>query len=83
MWEPVMQITGMYQMGMLPGMVFGAGLFIFIFAGNLIPITLFKKYGFLAPVIWRLADYSLWYGSGLCFIIDLIPAGNGQSTGSS
>jgi hypothetical protein len=62
LWEPVMQITGMYQMGMLPGMVFGAGLFIFIFAGNLIPITLFRKYGFLAPVIWRLTDYSLWHG---------------------
>jgi hypothetical protein len=61
LWEPVMQITGMYQMGMLSGMVFGAGLFIFIFAGNLIPITLFRKYGFLAPVIWRLADYSLWH----------------------
>jgi hypothetical protein len=49
-------------MGMLTGMVFGAGLFIFIFAGNLIPITLFRKYGFLAPVIWRLTDYSLWHG---------------------
>jgi hypothetical protein len=61
LWEPVMQITGMYQMGMLPGIVFGAGLFIFIFAGNLIPITLFRKYGFLAPVIWRLTDYSLWH----------------------
>lgn len=61
LWEPVMQITGMYQMGMLPGMGFAAGLFIFIFAGNLIPITLFRKYGFLAPVIWRLTDYSLWH----------------------
>jgi hypothetical protein len=61
LWEPVMQITGMYQMGMLPGMLSGAGLFIFIFAGNLIPITLFRKYGFLAPVIWRLTDYSLWH----------------------
>jgi hypothetical protein len=61
LWEPVMQITGMYQMGILPGMVFAAGLFIFIFAGNLIPITLFRKYGFLAPVIWRLTDYSLWH----------------------
>jgi len=61
MWEPVMQITGMYQMGMLPGMAVAAGLFIFIFAGNLIPIALFRKYGFLAPVIWRLTDYGLWH----------------------
>ncbi|WP_440954493.1 hypothetical protein ACSAZK_12800 [Methanosarcina sp. Mfa9] len=61
LWEPVMQITGMYQMGMLTDMVFGAGLFIFIFAGNLIPITLFRKYGFLSPVVWRLTDYSLWH----------------------
>jgi len=61
LWEPVMQITGMHRMGMLTGMVFGAGLFIFIFAGNLIPITLFRKYGFLAPVVWRLTDYSLWH----------------------
>ncbi len=61
LWEPVMQIAGMYQMGLLPGVVVGAGLFIFIFAGNLIPITLFRKYGFLAPVIWRLTDYGLWH----------------------
>ncbi len=61
LWEPVMQISAMYQMGLLPGMVFGAGLFVFIFAGNLIPIALFRKYGFLAPVIWRLTDYSLWH----------------------
>lgn len=61
LWEPVMQISGMYRMGMLPGMVFAAGLFIFIFAGNLIPITLFRKYGFLATVIWRLTDYGLWH----------------------
>ena len=61
LWEPVMQITGMYRMGILTGTVFGAGLFIFIFAGNLIPITLFRKYGFLTPVVWRLTDYSLWH----------------------
>jgi hypothetical protein len=61
LWEPVMQITGMYQMGLLSGTLFAAGLFLFIFAGNLIPITLFRKYGFLAPVIWRLADYGLWH----------------------
>ncbi|WP_440952648.1 hypothetical protein [Methanococcoides sp. FTZ1] len=61
LWEPVMQITGMQQMGMLTSAFFAAGLFTFIFAGNLIPTTLFKKYGFLAPVIWRLADYSIWH----------------------
>lgn len=61
LWEPVMQITGMQQMGMLTSAFFAGGLFIFIFAGNLIPITLFRKYGFLAPVIWRLADYSIWH----------------------
>ncbi|AKB84521.1 hypothetical protein [Methanococcoides methylutens] len=61
LWEPVMQITGMQQMGMLTSAFFAVGLFIFIFAGNLIPITLFRKYGFLAPVIWRLADYSIWH----------------------
>jgi hypothetical protein len=61
LWEPVMQMSGMYQMGMLSGMAVGAGLFLFIFAGNLIPIALFRKYGFLAPVIWRLTDYGLWH----------------------
>lgn len=60
-WEPVMQITGMHQMGLLPGTAVAAGLFLFIFIGNLIPITLFRKYGFLAPVIWRLTDYGLWH----------------------
>ncbi|WP_445476290.1 hypothetical protein ACT9XH_06200 [Methanococcoides methylutens] len=61
LWEPAMQIIAMYQMGMLTSVAFAVGLFIFIFAGNLIPITLFRKYGFLAPVIWRLADYSIWH----------------------
>ncbi len=61
LWEPVMQITGMHQMGLLPGTVIAAALFLFIFAGNLIPVTLFRKYGFLAPVVWRLTDYGLWH----------------------
>jgi len=61
LWEPAMQITGMYSMGMLTSAFFGAALFIFVFAGNLIPITLFRKYGFLAPVVWRLTDYGLWH----------------------
>ncbi|MEL4305713.1 hypothetical protein [Methanococcoides sp. LMO-2] len=61
LWEPVMQITGMQQMGMLTSAFFAVSLFIFIFAGNLVPIILFRKYGFLAPVIWRLADYSIWH----------------------
>jgi hypothetical protein len=61
LWEPVMQIMGMSQMGILTSAFFAGGLFIFIFAGNLIPITLFRKYGFLAPVVWRLADYSIWH----------------------
>lgn len=56
-----MQITGMYSMGMLTSAFFGAAIFIFIFAGNLIPITLFRKYGFLAPVVWRLRTMS--YGT--------------------
>ncbi|WP_135607280.1 hypothetical protein [Methanococcoides methylutens] len=61
LWEPIMQIMGMSQMGMLTSPFFAGGVFIFIFAGNLIPITLFRKYGFLAPVVWRLADYSIWH----------------------
>ncbi|MBT8507342.1 hypothetical protein AZH53_02710 [Methanomicrobiaceae archaeon CYW5] len=64
LWEPVMQITGMYRMGLLPGMAIGVGLFIFIFAGNLIPIALFRKYGFLAPVIWRLRTMTCGMSSG-------------------
>jgi len=61
LWEPAMQIMEMYSMGMLKSALFGATLFVFIFAGNLIPITLFRKYGFLAPVVWRLTDYGLWH----------------------
>jgi hypothetical protein len=61
LWEPFMQIIGMQQMGMLTSMAFAGGMFTFIFAGNLIPITLFRKYGFMAPVVWRLADYSIWH----------------------
>ena len=59
--EPTMQIMGMYQMGILKNMIFAGGMFIFIFAGNMVPITLFRKYGFLSPVVWRLADYSIWH----------------------
>jgi hypothetical protein len=59
--EPVMQTIGMYQMGILANILLAAILFIFVFAGNLIPTYFFRKYGFLAAIVWRLTDYLIWH----------------------
>jgi len=61
LWEPIMQISGMLNMGMITSLLFSIMLFIFIFMANIIPLALFRKYGFLAPVIFRLSDYLLWH----------------------
>jgi len=59
--EPVMQTAGMYQMGIITNILLTAILFIFVFAGNLIPTYFFRKYGFLAAIVWRLTDYLIWH----------------------
>lgn len=59
--EPVGQTIGMYQMGIVTNLLLAAILFVFIFAGNLIPAYFSRKYGFLAPVVWRLSDYLIWH----------------------
>ena len=61
LWEPIMQIVGMMSMGMISGLLFTVLLFTFIFTANIIPLALFRKYGFLAPIAFRLADYLLWH----------------------
>lgn len=59
--EPVMQTIGMYQMGIIANTLLTAILFIFVFAGNLIPTYFFRRYGFLAAIVWRLTDYLIWH----------------------
>jgi len=59
--EPVMQTIGVYQMGIIASTLLAAILFIFVFAGNLIPTYFFRKYGFLAAIVWRLTDYLVWH----------------------
>ncbi|MBN1221495.1 MAG: hypothetical protein JXM69_21420 [Anaerolineae bacterium] len=59
--EPVAQTMGMYQMGILSNALLATILFGYIFAANLTPLYFFRKYGFLAPVVWRLANYLIWH----------------------
>ena len=61
LWEPAMQLVGMLSMGMLTSFVFAIFLLVFVFIANIIPLALFRRYGFLAPVVFRLADYLLWH----------------------
>jgi hypothetical protein len=59
--EPVAQTAGLYQMGLISSPVLAAILFSFIFAANLVPLYFFRRYGFLAPVTWRLSNYLIWH----------------------
>ena len=61
LWEPTMQIIGMLNMEMITSLLFSIMLFIFIFVANMVPLALFRKYGFLAPVVFRISDYLLWH----------------------
>lgn len=59
--EPVAQTAGMIQMGIISSPVLAVILFSFIFAANLVPLYFFRRYGFLAPVTWRLSNYLIWH----------------------
>jgi hypothetical protein len=59
--EPVLQIGGLYQMGLLSNAVIAAVLFAYIFAVNLTLICFLRKYGFLAAIVSRLAIYLIWH----------------------
>lgn len=61
LWEPAMQLLGMLNMGMVSSLPFAIMLFVFIFTANIIPLALFRRYGFLAPVVFRMTDYLLWH----------------------
>jgi len=59
--EPAAQMVGMYQMGIISSPVLAVVLFSFIFAANLVPLYFFRRYGFLAPITWRLSNYLIWH----------------------
>lgn len=61
LWEPLLQVSAIYQMGIITNILFFCGLFIFIFAGNLIPVYFIMEYGFLAAIMWRLSFYMIWH----------------------
>jgi hypothetical protein len=59
--EPVLQIGGLYQMGLLSNAGIAAVLFVYIFAVNWTLICFLRKYGFLAATVCRLAIYLIWH----------------------
>ena len=61
LWEPIMQILGMREMGMITSTAFATGLFILIFAANIVPLALLRRYGLLAAIAFRLFDYLAWH----------------------
>jgi hypothetical protein len=63
LWEPLMQIVGLRQMGLLGAMgplVIGV-LFALIYGTNLSLAYFFRKSGFLAPLTMRFAIYLAWH----------------------
>jgi len=60
-WEPVLQLTMMIRLELLNSTVAGILPFLLVWTANLLPLILLKKYGLLAAVSWRLADYLVWH----------------------
>ncbi|WP_418790494.1 hypothetical protein [Phosphitispora sp. TUW77] len=61
LWEPILQTIMTYKMGIVTDITFSAIILVFGFAGNMIPVSFFRKYGFLTVIIWRLTDYLIWH----------------------
>jgi len=61
LWEPVLQVYMMLQMNLLPAPAAAVLPFLLIWAANLLPLYFLKRYGLLAAVSWRLADYFVWH----------------------
>jgi len=61
LWEPVLQIMMMLRMDIIPNLIAGILPFLLVRVANLLPLLLLKKYGLLAAVSWRLADYLVWH----------------------
>ncbi|MFH1634319.1 MAG: hypothetical protein ABIG63_09975 [Chloroflexota bacterium] len=61
--EPLGQLGAMYQLGLLQNgvsPVLGI-LIVLVYVFNLVAAYLFRKYGFVAPVVLRLAHYLVWH----------------------
>lgn len=61
LWEPVLQVYMMLQMDLLHAPAAAALPFLLIWAANLLPLYFLKRYGLLAAVSWRFADYLVWH----------------------
>jgi len=63
LWEPLMQVAGLQQMGLLArmGPVVIGMLFALIYGTNFMLAYFFRKGGFLAPLTMRLAFYLAWH----------------------
>lgn len=59
--EPVLQVAAMYQIGLVSSSFLLSLLFTLVFAANIVPAWLFRKSGFLAPLMFRLSAYLVWH----------------------
>ena len=60
-YEPFIQVNAMTSMGLITELWVQLFQFVFIFLTNLIPLVLFKKYGFLPFILYRFTDYAVWH----------------------
>ena len=60
-YEPYIQVVGMTSAGMIDELWLQVFFAIFIFSTNMIPLVLFKKYGFLSFILYRYTDYLVWH----------------------
>ncbi len=61
LYEPLTQIGGLKAMGILPNLFWAVIMFAFIYLANLVPLFLFRRYGFMGNLVFRLTFYSLWH----------------------
>ncbi len=61
LFEPYTQIRGLIAMEFINGFWVIISFTLLIFLANFIPLILFRKYGFLSMIFFRLTDYSVWH----------------------
>ncbi len=61
LYEPFAQIGGLTKMGLISETWEIIAFSAFIFFANLIPLYLFKRFGFLAMIMFRYGNYAIWH----------------------
>ncbi len=67
--EPVLQLSAMYRKGRINSASAAIAPLLLVFIANLVPICFIRRFGLLAALNWRLADYIVWLSD------DLFPPG--------